>query len=251
MAGWVASMIDLGMSTKGGVAMARRSLWAVVVLGALLIAAPLVLGLPSKASAGQDMMDDFRPLMQQSNVDKTEAYYNDVFVPLGDVVPALTAENMAKFNTYVQGFSAMGVDAEKLVPALAQGLNMTTEQVQTFMVAQFPAMTQMLQDLPTMQKDFADIVALMQANVPIFEQVPGGLAHYAPLVATMQANVDTYAEADSLPNMNLFTWFFVVFGSLLIAIGALGLVGTRAEHAAAASRTTRRSWRVGHAATSH
>lgn len=230
--------------------MARRSLWAVVVLGALLIAAPLVVGLPAKVSAGQEMMDEFRPLMQQSNVDKTAAYYDDVFVPLGDVVPALTAENMAKFNTYVQGFTAVGVDAEKLVPALAQGLDMTTEQVQTFMVAQFPAMTQMLQNLPTMKQDFADIVALMEANVPIFEQVPGGLAHYGPLVATMQSNVDSYAKADSLPNMNLFTWFFVVFGALLIVIGGLGLFGSRAERAAVRG-TTRHGWHVGHAATSH
>ena len=46
------------------------------------------------------MLDNFHPLMQQANVDKTAAYYNDVFVPLGDVVSAMSQENVTKFNAY-------------------------------------------------------------------------------------------------------------------------------------------------------
>src|SRR4051812_30525496 len=102
--------------------MARKSLWAVIVVGLMLIIAPFALGLPAKASAGQKMMDGFRPLMQPTNVDKTASYYNDVFAPLGQVVPALSQQNIAKFNGYVQGFTAMGVDAQNLVPALAQAM---------------------------------------------------------------------------------------------------------------------------------
>lgn len=207
--------------------MARKSLWAVIVVGLMLIIAPLALGMPSKASAGQKMMDGFRPIMQPANVDTTASYYYDTFVPLGQVVPALSKDNIAKFNTYVEGFTALGVDAENLVPALSQAMNMTPEQVQAFMVAQYPAMSQMLQNLPTMQKDFSDLVGLMQQNVAIFEQVPGGLAHYEPLVTTMQANVDNYRKADQLPNMNLFTWFFVIPGLVLIGLGALGLFADR------------------------
>ena len=219
--------------------MARKSFWAVIVVGLLLILAPFALGLPSKASAGQRMMNGFRPLMQSANVDKTAAYYNDTFVPLGQVVPALSKDNIAKFNAYVQGFTAMGVDAQKLVPALAQAMNMTPAQVQTFMVAQFPAMSQLLQNLPTMQKDFTDLIGLMQQNVAIFEQVPGGLAHYKPLVTTMQANVDNYRQADQLPNMNLFTWFLVVPGIVLVGLGMLGLfVGRKPTVAAAPAATT-------------
>jgi len=207
--------------------MARKSMWAVIVVGLMLIIAPFALGLPSKASAGQEMMDGFRPLMDSATVEQTAAYYNDVFVPLGDVVPALTQENIEKFNTYVQGFTAMGVDAQSLVPALAQAMNMTPEQVQAFMTAQFPAMSQLLQALPTMQQDFTDLIGLMAQNVAIFEQVPGGLAHYEPLVATMQANVDNYRDADALPNMNLFTWSYVVPGLLLVALGSIGLFADR------------------------
>ncbi|MFZ6003869.1 MAG: hypothetical protein ACOYXM_08040 [Actinomycetota bacterium] len=207
--------------------MVRKSLWAVLVAGLMMIVAPFALGLPSKASAGQKMMDGFRPIMQPANVEKTASYYDDTFVPLGQVVPALSKENIAKFNGYVHGFTAMGVDAQNLVPTLAQAMNMTAAQVQDFMVAQFPAMSQMLQALPTMEKDFMDLMGLMEQNVAIFEQVPGGLAHYKPLVTTMQANVDNYRRADSLPNMNLFTWFFVVPGVLLVGLAWLGLAGTR------------------------
>lgn len=207
--------------------MARKSLWAVIVVGLVLVVAPFALGIPSKAGAGQKMMDGFRPLMQPATVDETASYYDDVFVPLGEVVPALTQENIAKFNGYVQGFTAMGVDAENLVPALAQAMRMTPDQVQTFMAAQFPAMSQLLQNLPTMQQDFTDLVGLMAQNVAIFEQVPGGLAHYEPLVETMQANVDNYRKADSLPNMNLFTWAFVVPGLVLVGLGGAGLFADR------------------------
>ncbi len=212
--------------------MARKVFWAVVAVGMMLIVAPFALGIPSKASAGQRMMDGFRPLMQQTNVDKTATYYNDVFVPLGQVVPAMSQANIDKFSTYVQGFTAMGVDAQNLIPALATAMNMTPEQVQGFMAAQFPAMSQILQNLPAMQKDFDGLVTLMGNNVGIFEQVPAGLAHYEPLVKTMQANVANYHEADQLPAMGLFTWFFVVPGILLVGLGALGLFAGRKPKAA-------------------
>jgi hypothetical protein len=44
---------------------------------------------------------------------------------------------------------------------------------------------------------------------------------------TMQANVDNYRKADELPNMSLFTWFFVVPGLLLVGLGGLGLFADR------------------------
>lgn len=203
--------------------MARRAWWAVVAVGLLMIVAPFALGIPGKASAGQRMMDGFRPLMQQANVDRTAAYYNDVFVPLGQVVPAMSQDSVDRFVAYVQGFTALGVDAQHLVPALAQAMNMTTADVQAFMAAQFPAMSQVLQNLPAMQADFDSLVTLMASNVGIFERVPAGLTHYKPLVTTMQGNVANFDKADQLPPMGLFTWFFVVPGVVLVGLGALGL----------------------------
>lgn len=201
----------------------RKVLWAVGVLGVLMIAAPLALGLPSKASDGQAMLDNFHPLMQQANVDETAAYYNDVFVPLGDVVPAMSEENVATFNAYLEGIKGMQTDSETLIPGLAVALNMTPEQVQQFMATNYPAMSQMLAGLPQMSADFGTLLGIMSDNVAIFEQVPAGLEHYKPLVQTMQANVGTYDSVNSLPDFRLFTWFFVIPGLLLVLLSSWGL----------------------------
>ena len=99
--------------------MARKMMWAVLLVGMMLIAAPFAIGLPDKADGGQKMIDAFGPIMEPENVDLTVSYYYDVFVPLGDVVPAMTQENIDKFNGYLAGFAALGVDAENMVPALA------------------------------------------------------------------------------------------------------------------------------------
>ena len=201
----------------------RKVLWIIGVLGLLMIAAPFALGIPSKASHGQDMLDNFHPLMQQANVDKTAAYYNDVFVPLGDVVPAMTQENVTKFNAYLDGIKGMQTDSAKLVPGLAQALNMTPEQVQQFLATNYPAMSQMLAALPQMSTDFGGLLGMMSNNVEIFKQVPAGLTHYEPLVTTMQANVGNYNSADSLPNFRFFTWFFVIPGLLMFGLSGWGL----------------------------
>ena len=72
--------------------MNRKALWwAVLVIGAALIVAPLAMGMPGKAAAGQRMLNDFHPLMQATSVQKTAAYYDNVFVPLGSVATQFTA----------------------------------------------------------------------------------------------------------------------------------------------------------------
>ena len=215
----------------------RKVLWAVLVVGAMLIAAPFALSMPAKADGGQKMLDDFRPLMQQAEVDKTAAYYYDVFSPLGDVVvPAMTDENMAKFDAYLAGISGMKTDAAAFIPGLAQAMGMTEAQVQGFMAAQYPAMAQMLAALPQMEADFGQLLGLMSDNVDTFQRVPAGLDHYESLVTTMEGSVGNYADVDSLPNFRLFTWFFVVPGVALVALAGFGLVSTR-EPATAGTRS--------------
>jgi hypothetical protein len=161
--------------------------------------------------------------MQQANVDKTAAYYNDVFVPLGAVVPAMSQENVAKFNAYLDGIKGMQTDSAKLIPGLAQALNMTPEQVQQFIATNYPAMSQMLAGLPQMSADFGQLLGVMSSNVKIFQQVPAGLTHYQPLVTTMQDNVGNYNSVNSLPDFRLFTWFFVIPGILMFALSGWGL----------------------------
>src|SRR6476660_9121199 len=169
--------------------MNRKVLWAVLVIGAALVIAPFALSLPSKAGAGERMLGDFQPIMQPDQVRTTAYYYNDVFTPLGQVVPAMSAKNMAKLQQ------------------------------------QFPQLAAMFAGMPVMLRDFDSLVTLMQKNEKIFAQVPAGLVHYKPLVTTMQSNVTDYKQVNSLPSFRLFTWFFVVPGALLVLLAGTGLFG--------------------------
>lgn len=214
--------------------MNRKLLWVVFAIGLALVIAPFALLLPTKASAGEEMLNGFQPIMQPDQVATTASYHNDVFVPLGQVTPMMSAKNLAKFQAYMKGFEGMQADSAKLVPILAQALNMTPAQVQQMMAENLPAMAAMLQNMPQMQRDFNGLISTMQANEDIFSQVPAGLAHYEPLVTTMQANVDNYADVNSLPSFRLFTWFFVIPGMLLLAIAGYGLWTGRTEATRAA-----------------
>jgi hypothetical protein len=211
------------IETTEEVSMNRKLLWAVIAIGLALVITPLAMGLPGKAAAGQRMMNGFEPIMQPHQVATTARYYNDVFMPLGDVTPALSVTTLAKFQAYMDAFGGMQADAGKLVPLLAQALRMTPTQLQTMMLKEVPSTTAMLRNLPTMRRDFNALVSTMQENVGIFAQVPAGLAHYQPLVTTMQANVDNYRRVNSLPDFRLFTAFFVVPGALLIMLAGYGL----------------------------
>jgi hypothetical protein len=206
------------------VKMNRKLLWAVLAIGLVLVIAPLALSLPTKAAAGQRMMSGFQPIMQPGQVRTTAYYYNQVFVPLGTVAPMMSAANLAKFQAYLKGFGGVQTDAAKLVPLLAQALQMTPAQVQALMGKQLPSMAALLQSLPAMQRDFNGLLGTMQRNVGIFGQVPAGLKHYQPLVTTMQANVNNYKQVNSLPDFRLFTVFFVVPGALLILLAGTGLL---------------------------
>jgi hypothetical protein len=214
--------------------MNRKLLWAVLGIGLGLVVAPLAMSLPSKANAGERMLNGFQPIMQPDQVQTTADYYNKVFVPLGRVTPMMSAQNLAKFQAYLKGFAGMQSDAAKLVPLLAQALHMTPAQVQALMSKQLPTMAAMLRNLPAMQRDFGGLLSTMQRNVDIFSQVPAGLRHYKPLVTTMQANVNNYKQVNSLPSFRLFAWLFIVPGALLILLASYGLFGgwTRAKVAA-------------------
>ena len=111
------------------------------------------------------MMQAFEPIMEEQNVETTADYYYDVFVPLGGVAPAMSQENIDRFNAYLEGFGGLEADAQLLIPALATATGVTEEQAQAFVASQFPAMAQMLQTLPDMQEDFTSLLGLMAANL--------------------------------------------------------------------------------------
>jgi len=179
-------------------------LWPVLVIGVALIVMPFAISLPSKASHGQSMINDFHPIMQPASVKTTADYYNQTFVPLRGVA--------------IVGVQAAG-EAPQLIAALAKPLHMSPLQVQQFLGSHFPAMAKLLGGLSPL--------------VPIFTNVPPGLDHYKPLVDTMQANVTNYQKIASLPNFRLFTWFFVIPGVLLVLLGGLPLLLGRRQRPAA------------------
>ena len=205
--------------------MCRKLMMGVLAIGIVMIAAPFVIGLPEKASNGEQMIQAFGPIMDEENVQTTADYYYDVFVPLGGVVPAMSQENIDTFNAYLEGFGGMSADAERLVPALAEATGMTPELAGAYIGTEFPAMAQMLQALPQMQEDFTNLLGLMEANVAVFEQVPAGLEHYEPLVTTMQEQRTNYESVASLPDFRAFTWMFVIPGVALVALALFGLFG--------------------------
>jgi hypothetical protein len=209
----------------------RHLFWPVLVIGVALIVMPFAISLPSKANAGQHMIDDFHPIMQPASVNSTVDYYDNVFTKLRPVALAISPQTVARFGAYGKGITGVQAETPKLVPALAQAMHTTPAQVQQFLGKQFPATAQLFANLPQMSKDFGGLIALMQQNVPVFERVPPGLDHYKPLVGTMGANVSNYQKIDSLPNFRLFTWFFVIPGILLVAIAIWGLVAGRREAA--------------------
>ena len=178
--------------------MSARLWWPVLAIGIALVVLPLAIGLPSKASHGQSMIDEFNPIMQPANVETTVDYYNETFVPLRPVA---------------EGGIAAGAEAPELIGALAQQLGMSPAQVQQFLGAEFPATAQLLGNLPKLE--------------PVFEGVPPGLDHYQPLVNTMDNNVTNYEKIDSLPNFRLFMWFFIAPGLLLVLLSGRALLAAR------------------------
>ncbi len=211
--------------------MIRKLWWAVLAIGAFGVIAPFALSLPDKVSGGEAMMSSFEPIMDEENVQITADYYYDVFVPLGEVAPAMSQDNIDKFNGYLAGFGALGEDGARIVPTIAGALNMSEADAGAFMATEFPAMTQMMAGLPQMQEDFTNLLGLMDANVEIFEQVPAGLDHYEPLVTTMQEQQVNYDKAASMPDFRAFTWVFLIPGIALVGLSVIALLGTRKDAA--------------------
>jgi len=204
--------------------MRRAPAIVILLLGLALIIAPFVIQLPSRGDAGQTMIDSFHPIMQPDHVNQTVTYDDKVFTPLGEVVPAVSAGNIGKFQGYLKGIKTMEPEVPQLISALSQQLHMTPDQVNQFLGTSFPATSHLLAGLPEIDKNFSGLLGLMSQNQATFEQVPAGLAFYKPVVNTMQANVGNYQQVSSLPSFRLFTWFFVVPGALLVIFALFALI---------------------------
>jgi hypothetical protein len=90
--------------------------WPVLVIGVILVIAPFAISLPSKASAGQAMLDNFHPIMQPANVKETVTYFG----AFQDLRPVAT------------GGIAAASEIPQLVAGLAKSLHMSPAQVEQF-----------------------------------------------------------------------------------------------------------------------
>jgi len=176
--------------------MRRLTLSLFLAIGVGLIVAPLAMGMFSRASNGEKMVNSFRPIMQPAHVTTTADYYYNVFT---------------KLRPFALVMPGVQQDVQKLIPAMAKAMHMTPAQVQQMLATQFPSLTKMLQALPQ--------------GVKVFQRVPPGLDFYKSLVTTMQANVTNYKSVDELPAMGFFPWFFVIPGIMLLLAAAYLLVG--------------------------
>lgn len=214
----------MGMKAVGG---------ALVAIGAALIVLPFAMSMPSRASSGADMINDFRPIMQQSSVDKTVRYYG-LFQGLGKSFgPIMTEENVTKFTGYQKGLAAMQKELPGMLKGLEGPLRMDSRELQAFLKGRHPAVAQGFAGFPQMGKDFGVMIDNMAASAPGFTDVPPALTHYGELVQRMRGNLDNYAAVDALPSFRAFTWFFVIPGVLVLLLGLLTIRGERPRRAPA------------------
>ncbi len=102
--------------------MNRKLLWAFLVIGLALVIAPFAMSMPSKAAAGQRMLDGFRPIMQPDQVALTAKYYDETFVPLGRLVPVfseLPPQFQAPFAQILKQVNVSPVVFTQVPPGLA------------------------------------------------------------------------------------------------------------------------------------
>lgn len=170
-----------GWCLLGGGRIATASIGA---LGVAIIIVALVLQVPGKSKSVDNLTDDFRSVFSSQGA----ALTRDRF----EVIKATGAE--------LQG---------KMVPALADALKMTPEQLGRFLGGRFPAVAKGLGDLD------------------------GIVERFEGLVANVETSTEAFARADSIPTAGRatvwFPWHLLAPGIVLALAGGLGLTLGRAR----------------------
>jgi hypothetical protein len=155
----------------------RGSAVAVTALGAALIAVPLILSMPHKASYADTLNDNLKPVYSQQLI--TQA------------------------SSSVITLSAMGTEMQqKMLPDLATQLNMTPDQLNTFMGENFPATSAALAGLPK------------------------SLGRFQNLVATFDGRLSDYNTLKPVSFVPI-VWVMIGGGAALLLLGGAGVVITR------------------------
>lgn len=153
------------------------------VVGAAMIALPLMFGMLGKAGDADQLNSNLKPV-----------YNQELITQAGGALAVL---------------SAMGTQMQtEMVPALAQQLKMTPEQMNAFLGSGFPATAAAMKDLPAMQARFEGMVAAFDKHLGDFNTLKP--VTFVPIV-----------------------WLMLIGGAALFLLGAAGIVITRGRADAA------------------
>ena len=129
-----------------------------IVLGAALVIVPVALSLPTKA-ADADRMN-------------------------ANLQPVYTAEMIAQAGVALKTVSAMGTEMSgTMLPALADQLGMTEEQLQAFLGENFPATADALQNMPASMERFQGLVGAFEANLDNYDTMKS--VSFEPIIWTV------------------------------------------------------------------
>ena len=123
-----------------------------IIIGLLLLIAPITLSLPSKAADADTLNANLKPVYTQTLVTNAAGALATI--------------------------GAMGTEMQtKMLPALATQLKMTPQQLQTFLGSNFPATAQALQTMPASMQRFNGLVKIFDKNLANYDTLkPVGLA---------------------------------------------------------------------------
>lgn len=176
---WAILGIGVVALIVGLVMMVRSGLGALlaVVLGVLVVAGTLMFSLVGKSTAADDLNDALKPVYTQELIDQSEQALAVV--------------------------GAMGAEMETgMLPALAQQMGMTAEQVAAFIGENFPTTATALATMP-------DTMGRFQA-----------------LVGTFSSQLDNYNTIKST-TLAPIAWMVLIGGALIVLLGVWGSLVAR------------------------
>jgi hypothetical protein len=128
-----------------------------IVLGAMLVAVPFALSLPTKAADADQMNENLQPVY--------------------------TAELITQATGAVRVVGVMGAEmSETMLPALAQELGMTGDELQAFLGENFPATAAALQNMPASMERFQGLVDTFEASLDDYDTMKS--VTFAPIIWT-------------------------------------------------------------------
>jgi hypothetical protein len=149
-----------------------------IVLGAALVVVPLALSLPTKAADADQLNENLRPVYTQELVDQA--------------------------NAAVATVGAMGNEmTDTMLPALAQQLGMSNEELQAFVGQNFPATAAALQNMSD------------------------SMGRFQGLALTFEANLDNYDTLEPV-SFEPIIWTVIIGGAVMFLMGIWALaIGRR------------------------